>query len=52
MLLGGARGLGLAIATACAELGAKVALFDVLDEPTETLSSLEKDNGLKFLYYQ
>lgn len=37
---------------ACAELGANVALFDILEQPTETLQILEKDNGFKFHYHQ
>lgn len=37
---------------ACVELGANVALFDILEEPLETLGNLEKDNGFKFQYHQ
>jgi NAD(P)-dependent dehydrogenase (short-subunit alcohol dehydrogenase family) len=50
--LGGARGLGLAIAVACAELGARVAVLDVLEEPSETLLSLETQSKIKLHYHR
>jgi NAD(P)-dependent dehydrogenase (short-subunit alcohol dehydrogenase family) len=49
---GACRGLGLAIAVGCAELGATVAILDVLDAPTETLAQLEAENNIKLHYFQ
>lgn len=49
---GGARGLGLAIARGCVELGANVAALDVLEEPSEEFSNLTSDLDVTAKYYR
>ena len=51
-MLGGARGLGLAIVRGCAELGANVAALDVLDEPADDFPDIRVDLGVKAQYYR
>lgn len=48
---GGARGIGLAIAKAVAELGSDVALFDMI-EPQESLAGLTERYGRRFQFYR
>jgi len=47
---GGGRGLGLAIARGCAELGANIAVLDVLEDSDE-VAKLEEGTGIKTKYY-
>jgi len=51
VITGGARGLGLAIARGCAELGANVAALDVLTEPADDFPDIGIDLGVKAQYY-
>lgn len=51
MVTGGARGCGLAFAQSCAEAGADVAIFDVI-EPDETFQSLSERYGVRTAYYE
>ncbi|KAK6379434.1 hypothetical protein LTS17_006352 [Exophiala oligosperma] len=51
IITGGARGLGLAIARGCAELGANVAALDVLLEPSKEFANLTSDLDVTAKYY-
>lgn len=51
LVTGGARGCGLAFAQSCAEAGADVAIFDVI-EPDETFQSLSERYGVRTAYYE
>ncbi|EXJ96364.1 hypothetical protein A1O1_01490 [Capronia coronata CBS 617.96] len=50
VVTGGARGLGLAIAHGCAELGANIAVIDMLPEPSPDLKHLD-DLKVKWKFY-
>ena len=50
-LSGGGRGIGLALAFACAQAGSNVAILDSLPEPHEDFTQL-KDFGVKAKYYK
>ncbi|PGH03981.1 hypothetical protein AJ79_07213 [Helicocarpus griseus UAMH5409] len=52
VITGGARGLGLAFAWAVAEVGANVAVLDLLDKPHEDFYLLEKELGVKTKLYR
>lgn len=52
VITGGARGIGLAFAFACAEAGSHVALLDRLDTPHEHFHKLEKEFDVKVKLYQ
>jgi hypothetical protein len=49
---GGARGLGLAWVRGCAEVGADVAVIDILDAPDPDFELLEKECKVKARYYR
>ncbi|EXJ85256.1 hypothetical protein A1O3_05931 [Capronia epimyces CBS 606.96] len=51
VITGGARGLGLAIARGCAELGANIAVLDLLEQTAE-VAELERGTGVKVQYYR
>jgi NAD(P)-dependent dehydrogenase (short-subunit alcohol dehydrogenase family) len=51
IITGGARGLGLSFARACAEVGANIAAFDRLDTPHADFTLLESDLGVKTRLY-
>ncbi|KAI1621362.1 dehydrogenase with different specificitie [Exophiala viscosa] len=51
VITGGGRGLGLAIARGCAELGANIAVLDVL-EHSDDVTKLEEGTGIKTKYYR
>lgn len=51
VITGGARGIGLAFAFACAEAGSDVAVLDCLATPHEHFARLEKDYGVKVKLY-
>jgi len=51
IITGGARGLGLSFARACAEVGANIAAFDRLDTPHADFALLEADLGAKTRLY-
>lgn len=48
VITGGARGIGLAIAEAAAELGSNIAVLDILEEPAKDISKF----GAKAKYYR
>ncbi|KAK9427099.1 hypothetical protein V1505DRAFT_381331 [Lipomyces doorenjongii] len=52
VITGGARGIGLALAFAVAEVGSDVAILDILDEPHEHFELLQKDYGVKVKFYK
>ncbi|KAM5387026.1 hypothetical protein ACJZ2D_000319 [Fusarium nematophilum] len=52
VITGGARGIGLAFAFACAEAGSHVAILDRLETPHEHFYKLEKEYGVKVKLYQ
>ncbi|OBT73468.1 hypothetical protein VF21_07290 [Pseudogymnoascus sp. 05NY08] len=51
VITGGARGLGLSFARACAEVGANIAAFDRLDTPHSDFALLESECGAKAKLY-
>jgi len=51
LVTGGARGCGFAFAQSCAEAGADVAIFDVI-EPEGTFQSLREKYGVRTAYYE
>lgn len=51
VITGGARGIGLAWAFACAEAGSDVAVLDRLDQPHEHFSKLVNNFGVKIKLY-
>ena len=52
VITGGARGIGLSFGFAVAEVGANVAIIDLLSEPHEHYYKLEKDYGVKVKLYK
>ncbi|KAI1452333.1 short chain dehydrogenase [Annulohypoxylon moriforme] len=52
VITGGARGIGLAMAVACAEAGSDIAAIDLLDTPHEHFKKLENDYGVKVKLYK
>ncbi|KAK2813956.1 hypothetical protein FQN50_000357 [Emmonsiellopsis sp. PD_5] len=52
VVTGGARGLGLAFSWAVAEVGANVAVLDLLDQPHDDFYLLEKELGVKAKLYR
>ena len=48
IITGGARGIGKGICEVFCKAGATVALWDVLDEGTQTADQIEKDGGSIF----
>lgn len=50
--VGGARGLGLAWARGCAEVGADVAVIDRLSAPDPEFELLNSELGVKARFYQ
>lgn len=51
VITGGARGLGLSFARACAEVGANIAALDRLDTPHSDFALLESECGAKAKLY-
>lgn len=51
VITGGARGIGLAWAFACAEAGSHIAILDRLDQPHEHFSKLMTDFDVKVKLY-
>ena len=51
LVTGGARGCGLAFAQSCAESGADVAIFDVI-QPDNTFRALRELYGVRVEYYE
>lgn len=51
VLTGAARGLGLAFAQALGEVGANIAVLDVI-EPDAGLQRIEKNHAVKVRYYK
>ena len=51
VITGGARGIGLAWAFACAEAGSDIAILDRLEEPHEHFSKLTTDFDVKVKLY-
>lgn len=51
VVTGGARGLGLSLATALASQGVSVALLDVLPQVTESAATLAADHGVRAAGY-
>lgn len=51
LVTGGARGCGLAFAQSCAEAGADVAIFDVI-QPDDTFRALSEQYGVRVAYYE
>lgn len=51
VITGGARGIGLAWAFACAEAGSNIAILDRLDQPHEHFSKLKTDFDVKVKLY-
>lgn len=51
ILLGAARGIGLALARGAAELGSDIAILDTLNEPNEDLKNWES-LGIRVKYYK
>lgn len=51
VITGGARGIGLAWAFACAEAGSHIAILDRLDQPHEHFSKLTTDFDVKVKLY-
>lgn len=49
---GGARGLGLAMAYGCADLGGNVALLDILDEPVDDIGFLQEKRNVRAQYFR
>lgn len=52
VITGGARGIGLSFAVACAEAGSDVAVLDRLGTPHEHFTKLENDYGVRVKLYQ
>ncbi|KAK2749544.1 hypothetical protein FQN55_003244 [Onygenales sp. PD_40] len=52
VVTGGARGLGLAFSWAVAEVGANVAVLDLLDQPHDDFYLIEKELGVKAKLYR
>ncbi|OAG19580.1 short-chain dehydrogenase/reductase SDR [Alternaria alternata] len=52
VVTGGARGIGLGLAKAVAELGSDVALLDLSARPSEDLKALEEKTGTMWMYYE
>ncbi|EXJ68029.1 uncharacterized protein A1O5_08644 [Cladophialophora psammophila CBS 110553] len=52
VITGGARGLGLTFAWACAEVGANIAALDLLDEPHEDFALLHNELGVEAKFYR
>lgn len=52
VITGGARGIGLALAFAVAEVGSNVAILDILEQPHEHFHVLQKDYGIKAKLYK
>lgn len=52
VITGGARGIGLAFAVACAEVGSHVAVLDVSSTPHHDFTRLQNDYGVKVKLYQ
>ncbi|KIX05946.1 uncharacterized protein Z518_03920 [Rhinocladiella mackenziei CBS 650.93] len=52
VITGGARGIGLALAFAVAEVGANVAVIDLLSEPHQHFYMLQKDFNVKVKLYR
>ncbi|KIW71991.1 hypothetical protein PV04_00215 [Phialophora macrospora] len=52
VITGGGRGLGLAWARGCAEVGADLAVIDILETPEPGFELLEKECGVKVRYYR
>jgi hypothetical protein len=50
--VGGARGIGLALARGAAELGSDIAVLDALEKPSEAFSDFEKELGVRARYYR
>lgn len=51
VITGGARGIGLAWAFACAEAGSHIAILDRLDQPHEHFAKLLTDFNVKVKLY-
>lgn len=51
LVTGGARGCGLAFAEGLAEVGADVAIFDII-QPVEDYFTIEERFGVKTKYYK
>lgn len=52
VITGGARGIGLAMAVACAEVGSDIAAIDLLETPHDHFKKLENDYGVKVKLYR
>ncbi|PSN69485.1 short-chain dehydrogenase/reductase SDR [Corynespora cassiicola Philippines] len=52
VITGGARGIGFALAEACAEYGSAIALLDILDEPVSPIAELEAKWSVQWKYYR
>jgi hypothetical protein len=50
--VGGARGLGLTFAWACAEVGANIAALDLLDIPHDDFALLHNELGVQAKFYR
>ena len=50
LITGGARGIGLAIAKAVAQLGGNIAVLDALPQPSKEFYALSSDYGIKTVY--
>lgn len=52
VITGGARGIGLAFAVACAEVGSHVAILDVSNTPHDNFYKLRDNYGVKVKLFQ
>ena len=52
VVTGGARGIGLSFAVACAEVGSHIAVLDRSEEPHPDFYVLQKEFGVKVKFYQ
>jgi sorbose reductase len=52
VITGGARGIGLALAFAIAEVGGNIAILDALEQPHEHFYRLERDYNVKVKFYR
>lgn len=52
VITGGARGIGLALAFAVAEVGSHVAILDISDQPHEHFYRLQRDYGVVVRIYK
>lgn len=52
VITGGARGIGLSLAFAVAEVGSHVAILDIATQPHEHFHRLQQDYGVKVKIYK